>query len=71
MTKAWFRATLIKALKRMAETLLTSGLVMPSVSAATDWISWGWSLLSVLFLGIAAFAVSVLVSIRQLPDPVE
>jgi hypothetical protein len=71
MNKAWLKSTFIRALKRMAETLLASGLVMPGVSAATDWISFGWSVLSVLFMGVAAFAVSVLQSIRAVPDPVE
>lgn len=68
MNSEWWKAAGIRALKTFAQTILASGIVLPSISAATDWLSAGWTILAVLASAVGAAVLSILTSIAGLPE---
>jgi len=68
MSKSWWKAASIRALKTFAQTILSAGIVLPSISAATDWLSAGWTILAVLASAVGAALLSLLTSIAGLPE---
>ncbi len=68
MTPQWWRAAGIRALKTFAQTILSAGIVLPSISASTDWLSAGWTVLAVFVMAAGAAFFSLLTSIQGLPE---
>ncbi|MBN1461374.1 MAG: hypothetical protein JXA57_17740 [Armatimonadetes bacterium] len=68
MTKAWWKAAGIRALKTFAQSIVSAGIVIPSLSAATDWMSAGWTAASVLAVAAGAAFFSLMTSITGLPE---
>jgi len=66
--KQWWQAAGVRALRTFAQTILSSGIVLPSISAATDWLSAGWTLAAVVGSALGAAILSLLTSIAGLPE---
>ena len=68
MSKQWWKAAGIRALRTFAQTVLSAGIVIPSLSAATDWLTAGWTVVSVFVMAAGAALFSLLTSITGLPE---
>lgn len=67
-SKAWWAAAGVRALKTFAQTIISAGIVIGAVSAATDWVSVGWTALAVLINAVLAAGISLLTSVAGLPE---
>jgi len=68
MDSVWFKAAAVRALKTFAETIVSAGIVLPSVSAGTDWLSVGWTIGTVFLSAAGAAFLSFMWSIKGLPE---
>ena len=68
MTSAWWKAAGIRALRTFAQTIISGGIVIGTVSATTDWDSVGWTAATVVITAALAAVLSLLTSIAGLPE---
>ena len=68
MSKLWWKAAGIRALKTFAQTIISGGIVIGSVSAATDWASAAWTAATVVITAALAALISLLTSVAGLPE---
>jgi hypothetical protein len=68
VNKLWWKAAGIRALKTFAQTIISGGIVIGSISASTDWTSVGWTVATVFITAALAAGLSLLTSIAGLPE---
>ena len=68
MNQLWWKAAGIRALKTFAQTIISAGIVIGSVSAATDWASAAWTIATVVISAAGAALISLLTSVAGLPE---
>ena len=68
MNKTWWKAAGVRALKTFAQTIISAGIVIGSISAATDWASAAWTIASVVISAAGAAVISLFTSLAGLPE---
>jgi len=68
MSKQWWKAAGIRALKTFAQAVVSSGIVLGAVNASTDWVSVGWTAATVFITAAGAAVLSLFSSLAGLPE---
>ena len=68
MSKAWWKAAGIRAIKTFAQAVVSGGVVIGAVSASTDWVSVGWTVATVFISAAGAAVLSLFTSLAGLPE---
>jgi hypothetical protein len=67
-SKLWWKAAGRRAVKTFAQSVVSAGVVIGSVSAATDWVSAGWTIATILITAAGAAVLSLFNSLAGLPE---
>ena len=68
MTKQWWHAAGVRALKTFAQTIIGAGVVVGAVSASTDWASVGMTIATIVLTALVAAVMSLFTSLAGLPE---
>ena len=67
-SKTWWAAAGVRALKTFAQAIVSAGVVIGSISSATDWASVGWTVATILITAGGAAVLSLFNSLAGLPE---
>jgi len=67
-SKAWWSAAGIRAIKTFAQYIISSGIVLGTINATTDWVSAGWTAAGIFIGAALAAGISLLTSLAGLPE---